>query len=409
MLHKDNGIGDNHPTHNWEYADATARTGASGFVSGDVHKLALQLDDLSLWILVDTTPTWQQFGAGVSTFITLTDAPSSYTGQTGKVVAVNATEDGLEFIAGGGGTTSPLTTKGDLYTYSTVNARLPVGTDNQVLTADSTEATGLKWASVSSGSRREVLTADRTYYVRTDGSDSNDGLTNTSGGAFLTLQKALTVSSALDKNNYSVTIQLADGTYSGASTVVTGLGGNGTCTIQGNASNAANVVLTSSSGATFNTTDLSTTWTIKDLTIGNTGSSYCLRASNGGSLIINNVIFGTATGGYHLASSYGGRIFAASNYTITGGAYAHIYAFQGGVVNITGRTITLTGTPTFVTAFIFTESIAATTYASNTFSGTATGSKYNARKLGLIDVGGASTSYLPGSTSGTTTSGGQYT
>lgn len=407
MLHKNVGIGDNHPTHNWEYANAAARTGATGFVAGDVHKLALQLDDLSLWILVNTTPTWQQFGVGVSTFTALTDTPSSYTGQTGKVVAVNATEDGLEFITGGG-TSSPLTTKGDLYTYSTVNARLPVGTDNQVLTADSTEATGLKWASVSSGSGREVLTADRTYYVRTDGSDSNNGLTNTSGGAFLTLQKALNVSSALDKNTYSITIQLADGTYSGASTVVTGLGGNGTCTIQGNASNAASVVLTSSSGATFLTTDLSTTWNIKNLTISNTGSSYCLRTSNGGSLIIDNVILGTATSGYHLASSYGGRIFAASNYTITGGAYAHIYSFQGGIVNISGRTITLTGTPAFGTAFILSESISSVVYSSNTFSGTATGSRYNVRKLSLIDVNGASTTYLPGSTSGTTASGGQY-
>ena len=40
---------------------------------------------------------------------------------------------------------TPLTTKGDVYTYSTTNARLPVGTDGQVLVADSAEATGLRW------------------------------------------------------------------------------------------------------------------------------------------------------------------------------------------------------------------------------------------------------------------------
>jgi hypothetical protein len=46
---------------------------------------------------------------------------------------------------------SPLTTKGDLYTYSTLDARLPVGTDGHILTADSSETTGLKWASPSNG------------------------------------------------------------------------------------------------------------------------------------------------------------------------------------------------------------------------------------------------------------------
>jgi hypothetical protein len=40
-----------------------------------------------------------------------------------------------------------LTTKGDLLSFSTVNARLAVGgTNNHVLTVDSAQATGLKWA-----------------------------------------------------------------------------------------------------------------------------------------------------------------------------------------------------------------------------------------------------------------------
>jgi hypothetical protein len=49
--------------------------------------------------------------------------------------------DAPETIAG----LSPLTTKGDLFTYSTVNDRLPVGANGTLLTPDSSTATGLKY------------------------------------------------------------------------------------------------------------------------------------------------------------------------------------------------------------------------------------------------------------------------
>lgn len=44
------------------------------------------------------------------------------------------------------GSSLPLTTKGDLFGFDTANARVPIGTNNQVLTADSAQALGLKWA-----------------------------------------------------------------------------------------------------------------------------------------------------------------------------------------------------------------------------------------------------------------------
>lgn len=44
---------------------------------------------------------------------------------------------------------SPLTTKGDLFGFSTVNDRIPIGADNFVLTADAAQTLGLKWAATA--------------------------------------------------------------------------------------------------------------------------------------------------------------------------------------------------------------------------------------------------------------------
>jgi hypothetical protein len=48
---------------------------------------------------------------------------------------------------------TPLTTKGDIFTFTTVDARLGVGANGTVLTADSAEATGLKWATPGGGGK----------------------------------------------------------------------------------------------------------------------------------------------------------------------------------------------------------------------------------------------------------------
>jgi hypothetical protein len=98
--------------------------------------------------------------AGVPTFrgIVAADIPTLNQNTTGT--AANVT--GVVAIANGGtGQTTqtaafdalaPTTTKGDLIVDNgTINVRLPVGANNQVLTADSATATGVKWAAAAGG------------------------------------------------------------------------------------------------------------------------------------------------------------------------------------------------------------------------------------------------------------------
>jgi len=110
-----------------------------------------------------------------------------------------------------------------------------------------TDLSPLTWTSVGgsgSGTYLEVLTANRNYYVRPDGSDSNDGLSDTPGGAFLTIQKALNVVTTLYRSRYYPTIHVADGTYTEDLWVQDALvSGNYNFKLVGNTSTPSNVVI----------------------------------------------------------------------------------------------------------------------------------------------------------------------
>jgi len=251
---------------------------------------------------------------------------------------------------------------------------------------------------------REILAANRTYYVRTNGSDANDGLSNTAGGAFLTIQKAIDVVAALDIGPFSVTIQLADATYT-APVVVTGPWlGSGTVTVQGNAGTPANVLVSITSGTGF-TVQTGGRLVVKDIKIQTTGP-YCLYANGNGVINYANVVFGAA-GNSHIRASDGGLAVCDGNYTISGNASFHWRSVASGVIRCPNRTITLTGTPAFTTFASATDG-GAMVLNGNTFSGGATGTRYDATLNGVIDTAGGDATYLPGNASGTTATGGQY-
>jgi hypothetical protein len=95
--------------------------------------------------------------------------------------------------------TSPLTTKGDLYGYDTAADRIPVGSNGEVLTADSTQSLGVKWAAPSSGGVHGTA-----VFSATGGSISGLVMTGCITGVTRTATGQFTVSTTSPPANYCI-------------------------------------------------------------------------------------------------------------------------------------------------------------------------------------------------------------
>lgn len=253
---------------------------------------------------------------------------------------------------------------------------------------------------------RERLAAPRTYYVRTDGSDANDGLTNNAGGAFATLQKAAdVVFGTLDLGGHNVTVQLADGTYGAGVVVSSPQVGAGTVTIQGNASTPGNVIVATTGVYAIHALN-GTALALKDFEVQCASGGGGIRASTGAFISYANLRFG-ACAQHQVRADDLGRVTCTGNYTIAGNGQAHWSAVAGGVIRCQSKTVTLSGTPAFSSGFSDNLICGMCVVNGNTFSGSATGPRYSSIVNSVIYALGGAT-YLPGDASGTANSGGQY-
>ncbi len=280
--------------------------------------------------------------------------------------------------------------------------------DNNVTNPDTGGAGWLVWSR-----KLNTLTANYDLYVNTaTGNDSNNGLTP--GTAKKTIQAAVTTAWTFPPSQYTITIHVADGTYT-ESVLTPSIPGPATV-ITGNVASPSNVVVNTSAGNSFTVTGPNTL-TVKDLRATNSAvNSALFCATNGANMVTSNTVSGsvTSSGWVFLANGSGTVTVGSHNFNASAGHAFAAYrvgnlVLAGGVVFTVSANITMTGS-----AFALANSggsieVPATgTPTFNLGAFTVTGTRYFATLNGVINTQGQGATYFPGTVAGSTSQGGQY-
>ncbi len=147
---------------------ATALLQATSITAGWTGQVYCDADSFELLAATATAGQIPRSGANAAPTWSTATYPAA-AGTSGNVLSSDGTNWNSTSPAGIG---SPLTTKGDLYTYSTVNARLAAGaTNGQILQVNSGATTGLAWSTATfpatATNTARILRSDGTNWVET--------------------------------------------------------------------------------------------------------------------------------------------------------------------------------------------------------------------------------------------------
>jgi hypothetical protein len=132
----------------------------------------------TLELIEDGTGGWSPTWPGSVVWLGGTAPTHTTTAGTTTIYLFFTRNGGATWMGGqlGSGGTSPLTTKGDLYGYDTADARIPVGSNDTVLTADSTDAQGVAWKTLETLGHWEPLMDGGSPYAPLDDGTGTDWL-----------------------------------------------------------------------------------------------------------------------------------------------------------------------------------------------------------------------------------------
>lgn len=321
-------------------------------------------------------------------------APVRATGPTITAAAVQTTNTGLK-VLDTNASHSLIVAAGEDYSA-----------DHTLSVKTGTGSTSTIWSN-----NRETLTADRTYYVRTDGSDSNTGLVDSSGGGLLTLQKAWDLVAALDMSIYTVTIQIRDGTYTAGFLATTAPLGLNPVLITGNASTPANVHLSKTAGSAPLRLDCAANVKVTNLKASHS-ANHIVHINHPGARM-------EVAGGFDIGATNSVQFFVLTGmlkltgtHALSGGGANYIEVRGPGYVEAVTNTTVLTASVTYTqtTARCGVGGVISDFNHVFTLGAfTVTAERYNASENALIKTFGGGASYYPGNVAGTTATGGQYT
>lgn len=265
------------------------------------------------------------------------------------------------------------------------------------------------------GSIRDQVLAARTYYVAASGgSDTFNGLSQSA--AFATLSKAIDVIHQLDiASNVNVTIQLLDGTHTISAQInVRNFVGIGQVVIQGNLADSSKVVLNCPSGANSIALNFIGTggsrWVLSSVTFNGVNANIAVNLSNFARVTCTSLRFGGSLFNcFSLANGSFLQLIGA-NWEFFGSVTNAVFLCQrqSQVLWTTTATATITGTPAFAVFVSAIDHGYVRISSAVTFSGSATGNRYGASGLSLIQTNGAGANFFPGNNAGSVSDQSQY-